>query len=176
LPPRPVADFLISVCIKHGVDCFFYFDQCHFLEEIDEFYKNPHSPLRLDCGFVALALATFALGSQWTPLEKPEGWSSSSTTPKSENTDPGMIFHNQLRDLVPDLIEQSSLRSIQVIFLIGVYLMPLSPVGSSYIYMGLALRKALAFDLHQNTDDAVLDEKEVEIRRRLWWSIYSLER
>lgn len=87
-----------------------------------------------------------------------------------------MIFHNQLRDLVPDLIEQSTLRSIQVIFLIGVYLMPLSPVGSSYIYMGLALRKALAFDLHQNTDDAVLDEKEVEIRRRLWWSIYSLER
>ncbi|KAL2694900.1 hypothetical protein Neosp_001489 [[Neocosmospora] mangrovei] len=42
--------------------------------------------------------------------------------------------------------------------------------------MGLALRKALAFDLHQSSDDQMLDEREREVRRRLWWSIYSLER
>lgn len=151
-PPRPVADFLLSVCIRHGTDAFFYFDQSRFLSDINEFYTDFQSPLRVDSGFVGLALAAFALGSQWTPLEKPEG-SASSMTPTVDDNDPGRIFHSQLKALVPDIIERSCVRSIQVPFIMGVYLMPTSAVGSSYVYMGLALRKALAFDLHQNNDD-----------------------
>jgi hypothetical protein len=54
--------------------------------------------------------------------------------------------------------------------------MPASAIGSSYIYMGLALRKALACDLHIEADDHSINEREREVRRRLWWSIYSLER
>lgn len=174
-PPRPVADFLLSVCIRHGVDAFFYFDQTRFLSDIDEFYSDLNSPLRADCGFVGLALAAFALGSQWTPLEKPEG-SASSVTPTIDDNDPGRIFHSQLKTLVPDIIERSCVRSIQVPFIMGVYLMPTSAVGSSYVYLGLTLRKALAFDLHQENDDSAIDEREREGRRRLWWSVYSLER
>lgn len=124
---------------------------------------------------MALALAAFALGSQWTPFEKPDR-STSGIASAIEDRDPGLIFHRELRALVPDLVELSCLRAIQVFFLMGVYLMPSSPVGSSYVYLGLALRKALAFDLHQNTEDSVVDEREREIRRRLWWSLYSLER
>jgi hypothetical protein len=44
------------------------------------------------------------------------------------------------------------------------------------VYMGIALRKALTFDLHLNLEDQGIDEREKEVRRRLWWSIYSLER
>jgi hypothetical protein len=58
----------------------------------------------------------------------------------------------------------------------GVYLMPASAIGSSYVYLGLALRKALALDLHLNSDEMNIAEEENEIRRRIWWSIYSLER
>ncbi|KAJ5049108.1 hypothetical protein NUH16_007621 [Penicillium rubens] len=54
--------------------------------------------------------------------------------------------------------------------------MPASAIGSSYVYMGLALRKALAFDLHLNPEDQAVDDREREVRCRLWWSIYSLER
>ncbi|KAK7403478.1 hypothetical protein QQX98_010757 [Neonectria punicea] len=97
-PPRPVADFLLSVCIKRATDIFFYFDQAQFLTDIDQFYTDPASHLRSDSSFACLAMAAFAL------------------------------------------------------------------------------RKALAFDLHQNTDDQTIDERGREVRRRLWWSIYSLER
>lgn len=161
------------MCIKHGVDIFFYFDQAQVTDELDQFYSDPTSPLRPDPSFICLLLAIFALGSHWTPLERP---SSSSPTLQTEDCDPGHVYFNQAKPLVPDVIERSCLRSIQACFLLGVYLMPLSAVGSSYIYMGLALRKALAFDLHQGSDDQMLDEREREVRHRLWWSIYSLER
>lgn len=77
---------------------------------------------------------------------------------------------------MPDIIELPGLRSIQVCLILGVYLMPQNAVGSSYVYTGMALRKALAFDLHQDSDDQAMDAREREVRRRLWWSIYSLER
>ncbi|KAI6782011.1 uncharacterized protein J7T54_003430 [Emericellopsis cladophorae] len=172
-PPRPVADYLLAVCIRHGTDSFFYFDQAHFLHEIDEFYNDQSSPLRGDIGFIGLALAAFALGSQWTPMERP---SEGPTPSLAGDHDPGTLFHSHLKTLVPDLIERPCLRNIQAFYIMGVYLMPTSAVGSSYVYIGLALRKALAFDLHQSADEASIDEREREVRNRLWWSIWSLER
>lgn len=172
-PPRPIADFLLYVCIHRGTDIFFFFDQAQLLTRIDEFYTNPQSPLRTDVGFINLTLAAFALGSQFTSLEKPE---EARAISPGEDGDPCTIFHRELRILIPDLIETPSLYSIQVLFLVGVYLMPLSALSSSYVYLGLALRKALEFDLHQSGDDPNLSEREKEIRHRTWWTIYSLER
>ncbi|CAM1501343.1 Fc.00g105050.m01.CDS01 [Cosmosporella sp. VM-42] len=172
-PPRPVADFLLSVCISHGADGFFYFDQAQFLAEIDEFYTNPTSPLRGESGFVCLALAALALGSQWATLERPKD---SARGLRPEDVDPGHIFLKHARTLIPDMMDGSCLRSIQAPFILGVYLLPASAIGSSYVYLGLALHKALAFDLHQNTDDLNFGEREREVRRRLWWAIFSLER
>jgi hypothetical protein len=172
-PPRPVADFLLSVCIEHGTDSFFYFNQAQFLADIEQFYTDPSSRLRSDCSFVCLAHAAFALGSQWTTLAKPEG-TGSRLLP--EDGDPGRIFYNQARSLIPDVIDRPCLRSVQAPYVMGVYLLPASSIGSSYVYLGLALRKALALDLHLNSDEPSISDEEKEIRRRIWWSIYSLER
>ncbi|KAJ5829422.1 putative transcriptional regulatory protein [Penicillium chrysogenum] len=172
-PPRPVADFLLSVFIKHAIDTFFYFDQDQVLSEIDQFYNDTTSPLRSDLSFVCLVMATFALGSQWTPLERPDV---SAVSLHRDNDDLGQVFYTHAKTLIPDLIDRPCLRSIQAPFLLGVYLMPASAIGSSYVYMGLALRKALAFDLHLNPEDQAVDDREREVRCRLWWSIYSLER
>ncbi|CAI7611861.1 unnamed protein product [Penicillium glandicola] len=172
-PPRPIADFLLSVFIKHATDTFFYFDQDQLLSEIDQFYTDTTSPLRSDLSFVCLVMATFALGSQWTPLERPDEFAVSL---HRDNDDLGQVFYTHAKTLIPDLIDRSCLRSIQAPFLLGVYLMPASAIGSSYVYMGLALRKALAFDLHLNPEDQAVDDREREVRCRLWWSIYSLER
>ncbi|KAF6803098.1 C6 zinc finger domain protein [Colletotrichum sojae] len=172
-PPRPVADFLVSVCIKYGTDLFFYFDQAQFISELESFYASESSRLRTDAGFVCLALAVFALGSHWTSLAKPDDMSDSSLP---EDVDPSRIFYNQARILMADLTDRPSLRSVQAAYVLGVYLMPASAISASYVYMGLALRKALAIGLHLEPDDPTLSEDEKETRRRLWWSIYSLER
>ncbi|KAF9762894.1 hypothetical protein IL306_003287 [Fusarium sp. DS 682] len=168
-PPRSIAEFLVHVCIRRGTDVFFYFDQAQMIQEIEQFYTNPSCYLRFDPSFICLALTIFALGSHWTPLERPGN-------SRIDEHDPGRLFFEQAKALVPDIIERPGLRSIQACLILGVYLMPLNAVGSSYVYTGMALRKALAFDLHQDSDDQTMDAREREVRRRLWWSIYSLER
>lgn len=172
-PPQAVGQFLVSVCIDHGTDSFFYFDQEQLTSDLRAFYADSASPLRSDPNFVCLALSVFALGSQWTTLANP-----SSHTPGfvPEDSDPGRIFYDQARFLIADIMDSSSIRSVQAAFILGVYLMPASAIGASYIYMGLALRKALALNLHRESDDGQLDDREREARRRLWWTIYSLER
>lgn len=172
-PPQAVGQFLVAVCIDHGTDSFFYFDQEQLTSDLRTFYADPLTPLRSDPNFVCLALSVFALGSQWTTLANP-----SNHTPAAVpgDSDPGRIFYDQARFLIVDIMDSSSIRSVQAAFVLGVYLMPASAIGASYIYMGLALRKALALNLHREGDDGQLDDREREARRRLWWAIYSLER
>jgi Fungal specific transcription factor domain len=125
---------------------------------------------------VCLALAAFALGSQWTTLEKPPE-SQGGAIIQPDFGDPGKILYNHAKTLVPDIIDRPNLVTVQAIYLLGVYLMPANAISSSYVYLGLALRIALAINLHMdNSDDATLSATEKEVRRRLWWSIYSLER
>ncbi|CAO2654486.1 Nn.00g112190.m01.CDS01 [Neocucurbitaria sp. VM-36] len=172
-PPQSLARFLLSICNEHGTDSFFYFNQTQLQNEIDEFYANPNSELRQDIGFICLAHAVFALGSQWATMVAPEV-NGIALHPGDE--DPGRIFHQQARALVPDIIELNCIRSIQATYVIGVYLLPASAFGSSYLYLGLALRKALALGLHREVEAADVDDTEKELRRRLWWAVYSLER
>ncbi|KAE8146291.1 fungal-specific transcription factor domain-containing protein [Aspergillus avenaceus] len=171
-PPPSIAKFLLSVFINHATDTFFYGDQAQFLFEVDQFYTNLASPLRLDPTFVCVALAAFALGSQWTPLERPDGVANDINT----DDDLGWEFYCHAKGFLSDIIDRPCLRSVQASFILGVYLMPARAIGSSYVYMGLALRLALACELHQEPDDPAIGPKEQEIRRRLWWSVYSLER
>ncbi|KAG7409383.1 putative transcriptional regulatory protein [Fusarium oxysporum f. sp. rapae] len=105
-PPRSIAEFLVHVCIRRGTDVFFYFDQAQLIHEIEQFYTNQTCPLRFDPSFICLALTIFALGSHWTPLERP-GHS------RIDEHDPGRLFFEQAKLLVPDIIELPGLRSIQ---------------------------------------------------------------
>ncbi|RDW76467.1 Zn(II)2Cys6 transcription factor [Aspergillus mulundensis] len=173
LPPRAVADFLICVCLTHASDVFFYLDQSQFLADVDQFYNQPASPLRLDSGFVCLILSVLALGSQWTELERPSSFSANLLP---DDREPGRVFFEEARSLIPDLMDRTSLTSIQAPFILGVYSLPDRALGSAYSYMGLALRKAVALEIHQQGDDSRFSEHEIQVRCRTWWSVYSLER
>lgn len=172
-PPRDVAHHLIKVLIQHGTDSFFYFDQARMISGLEEFYTDRKSSLRYDTGFLCLALASLALGSQWTALQCDDP---SSMLPKYNVDEIGRICYRHARLLVPDLDDSFSLEAVQAPFVLGVYLLPARATGSLHMYLGLALRKAMAMDLHTKAEAASLDDQEREIRSRLWWSIFSLER
>ncbi|KAL4871615.1 hypothetical protein BDV12DRAFT_206303 [Aspergillus spectabilis] len=101
LPPRPVADFLISVCLMHASDIFFYFDQAQFLADVDQLYTDSASPLLLDSGFMCLVLSVLALGSQWTELERPPSFPADL---RPDGGDLGRVFYEDARSLIPDLL------------------------------------------------------------------------
>jgi hypothetical protein len=164
---------LLTILIENGTDCFFYFDQAEFLAGINEFYESPESELRTDTGFVCLALAAFALGSQWVELADSEAPAASL---HGNGKEAGREFYEQARSLIPDLDDKMSLESVQAPFVLGVYSLPARATGSLHMYLGLALRKALALDLHVATDVAQLSLRAREVRSRLWWAVFSLER
>ncbi|RMY22894.1 hypothetical protein D0867_02416 [Hortaea werneckii] len=172
-PPWKVAQFLVSVQIEHGTDCFFYFDQPRFMADLFELYHQGHSHHNENASFVCLALAVFALGSQWTALSKPTNCAS---VPVPEDQDPGRIFYDTAQTLIGDVVQSSSLTSVQAVFVLSVYLLPASAFGAAFVYMGLALRKAMTIELHRESSDAATLEVDRESRRRLWWAIDSLER
>ncbi|KAK7456099.1 hypothetical protein CaCOL14_004141 [Colletotrichum acutatum] len=173
LPPRSVAIFLSKLCIQHGTDCFFYFDQPSFLAEVEEFYNDLSSPLRRDPSFLCLLLSVLALGAHWSPRARPSTLSGSLPIPAE---DPGQVFCSHARVLMADTMDKVSMYSVKAAFVLGIYLMPSSAVGASYLYMGLALRKAIALGLHHESEEPDIDSHERETRRRLWWAVFSLER
>lgn len=172
-PSRTVADHFVSALITYGTDSFFYFDQARLISELEQFYTDPASDLRFDVGFICLAYAAFALGSQWISLADLQ------TSPfqlANEGEELGRAFYTQARLLVPDLDDSLSLRSVQAPFILGVYLLPERATSSLHMYLGLALRKALALDLHLNADHGCHSAYDKECRSRLWWAVFSLER
>ncbi|GAB1740482.1 hypothetical protein NU219Hw_g5585t1 [Hortaea werneckii] len=172
-PPWTIAQFLVNVCIEHGTDCFFYFDQPRFLADLFELYHRKDSHHNQDASFVCLALGVFALGSQWTALSKPPNCAS---VPIPEDQDPGRLFYDAAQTLTGDVLQSSSLTSVQAAFVLSVYLLPASAFSAAFVYMGLALRKAMALELHREASDPATSAVDRESRRRLWWAIYSLER
>ncbi|RMZ11855.1 hypothetical protein D0864_00867 [Hortaea werneckii] len=172
-PPWRVAQFLVNVCIEHGTDCFFYFDQPRFMADLFELYHQQDSQYSEDASFVCLALAVFALGSQWTSLSKPQNCVN---VPIPDDQDPGRLFYEAAQPLTGDVLQSSSLTSVQAAFVLSVYLLPASAFGAAFVYMGVALRKAMALELHREASDLAISEVDRECRRRLWWAIYSLER
>ncbi|KAI7463343.1 hypothetical protein KC357_g8241 [Hortaea werneckii] len=172
-PPWRVARFLASVCIEHGTDCFFYFDQPRFMADLFESYHRKDSHHNQNPSFICLALGVFALGSQWTGLSKP---SNCASVPIPEDRDPGRLFYEAAQTLTGDVLQSPSLTSVQAAFVLSVYLLPASAFGAAFVYMGLALRKAMALELHREASDPATSEVDRESRRRLWWAIYSLER
>lgn len=168
-----VAEHLIQVLIKHGTDSFFYFDQAKLMLELKEFYTDTDSALRYNTGFVCLALAALALGSQWTALQP------NATAPALVGIDVervGTACYRQARALIPELDDSLSLESVQAPLVLGVYLLPARATGSLHMYLGLALRRALALDLHLDPAAGLYSRYDEEIRRRLWWAIFSVER
>ncbi|KAK1482192.1 hypothetical protein CTAM01_13645 [Colletotrichum tamarilloi] len=103
LPPRSVAIFLSKLCIQHGTDCFFYFDQPSFLAEVEEFYNDLSLPLRRDPSFLCLLLSVLALGAHWSPRARPSALSGSLQIPAE---DPGQVFCGHARILMADTMDR----------------------------------------------------------------------
>ncbi|KAK2771458.1 Transcriptional activator [Onygenales sp. PD_12] len=68
---------------------------------------------------------------------------------------PGFDYFQQAMYLLPDIHEQPSV---------------------AFVEIGLALRMAISLGLHQEVSDDSLDDHAREHRRRLWWSVYSMDR
>lgn len=129
-----------------------------------------------------ILLMLLAIGTQFADLdsadniattEPPEASSGHDVT---AGDDIGSTLYRFAVQLIPDVITIASIESVQAVLLLGVYTLPLDAAGLSYTYLGLAIKMAIQNGIHRKYSGAGLNLRVVEMRNRLWWTVYTLEK
>ena len=177
LPPRDVARRLFAAHYTYIGTIFAFTNPDTFDEELTLAYQGPPDPAdREACLTYAKVLILLAFGqlysvNQWIDFKGPPGFD---------------YFTSALR-LLPDPHEEGSILCVETLALTGYFMQNLNRRDAAFLYIGMALRMAISLGLHQEVNafpanstpfgvSPVLDDSVRERRRRVWWSIYSLDR
>lgn len=124
-----------------------------------------------------------AVGTQYVHLEstgrsnkRGMGIIPEAETSTSWELDIGSAFYRQVAKLISEVIHVGSLLSVQVFLLLGLYCLPLDASGLSWIYCNLAIKVAIQNGMHREVSGCAFDDGAKEVRRRLWWTAYCMER
>ncbi|GME22637.1 C6 transcription factor [Neofusicoccum parvum] len=85
-------------------------------------------------------------------------------------------YFMQALQFMPEIHDEGSVLFVEVLSLVGYFMQNLNRRDAAFLYIGLALRMAISLGLHQEIMDPDMDEATREHRRRLWWSVYSMDR
>lgn len=160
--------------MKFSQTNYFYFDEATFREKLDFYYSNTRPPSINDAGWICTLLMTFAVGTQFASNSTPSG--ATSATESISDDQIGVELYRFSCRLIPDLITVASVETVQAFLLMGVYTMPIDTAGLAYVYYGLAIKMAIQNGMHRKLPEGTLAPEIAEVRNRLWWSAYSLER
>jgi Fungal specific transcription factor domain len=182
LPPRYVADFLVQTFFKYAQTNNYYIEEDWLREKLSTCYANPGSLSSGDAASVCAILMVLAIGTQFahmdspTPVNKLSLDSSSADDHRFSEDEVGLTFYQFTSKLLPDIITSASVRSVQACLLIGTYLLPLDTSGLSYTYFGLALKMAIQNGMHRRYSGESLARHIVEVRNRVFWTAYTIEK
>ncbi|KAH0020670.1 hypothetical protein KCU78_g6377, partial [Aureobasidium melanogenum] len=166
LPPAAFAKRLYIAQHSYIGTIFAFCTPDVFEEQLQQAYRGPPDiGDREACLAYCQTLLVLAFGqlysvNQWSGFDGP----------------PGFDFFTQALQYLPDMYEEGSVLFVGVLALIGYFLQNLNRRDAAFLYVGTALRMAISLALHQEVPDPRLDEASKEQRRRIWWSVYSLDR
>ncbi|KIV86015.1 hypothetical protein PV11_01658 [Exophiala sideris] len=80
--------------------------------------------------------------------------------------------------LKPDISDswEDPILYVEVICLLSLYLLTADIRGTAYVFIGQGLRVALSLGMNRETPPGTLARIEYERRRRLWWTLYIIDR
>ncbi|KAJ5647391.1 hypothetical protein N7490_003763 [Penicillium lividum] len=176
-PPRQIADFLARTFFKYAETHYFFVDQHWLFDKMHTLY-NDQGSLTEKGGEVTISilLMIFAIGTQYAHLESSTQHPSGSTGSNFAEEDIGTTFYQQAIRLLPEIIEHSSLESVQACLLFGYYALPIDASGLGYIYINIAVRLAMQNGMHRKCKNSAFSPAMIETRNRVWWTTYLLER
>ncbi|RDW63552.1 hypothetical protein BP6252_11097 [Coleophoma cylindrospora] len=179
-PPQPVAEFLISIFFKYGQTNYFYVEEKWATAQLQRIYKEKSSGSSDDSPVWCIILMLLAIGTQFVDLDSVEHSEQSVDSPSHDDSaaedDVGVTLYKQAVKLIPDVLTIASMESVQAFLLLGVYTLPLDTSGLSYTYLGMAIKMAIQNGMHRRYSGISLDEHALEVRKRLWWTVYTLEK
>lgn len=171
LPPLPPYDFakrLYAAQFAYIGTIFSFLPPQAFearLQQVYRYCKNPDLSDQMACLTYCQILMVFAFGqmysvNQWIGYDGP----------------PGFAYFTQAMKYLPDIHEEGSILFVEVLSLVGYFMQNLNRRDAAFLYIGLAVRMAISLGLHEEVSDPTIDNIEREHRRRLWWSVYSMDR
>ena len=176
-PPRHVAAFLVQIFFKYSESYLFFVEESWVHEQLTLLYSEPER-LTKDGGeaIVAILLTIFAIGTQYAHLESSKQYNIGGSAPAFSEDAIGTMFYQQAIRLLPEIIEASSLESVQACLLFGYYALPVDASGLGFIYISLTIRLAMQNGMHRKCTNDAFSPAMTEIRNRVWWTAYVLER
>ncbi|EXJ96272.1 hypothetical protein A1O1_01398 [Capronia coronata CBS 617.96] len=166
LPPYEFAKRLFVAQYMYIGTIFSFLQPDDFETRLQQIYScPPNLENREECLTYCQILLIFAYGqmysvNQWSGTDGP----------------PGFTYFKHALWLLPDIHQEGSILFVEVLGLLAPYLQNLNRKDAAFLYIGLALRMAISLGLHQEVDDPGMDMGEREHRRRVWWSVYSMDR
>ncbi|RFN45463.1 hypothetical protein FIE12Z_10329 [Fusarium flagelliforme] len=171
-PPPESAFVLLDVFFEYAQTNYFYTCEETLRQQLDRFYSTPTQVGKGDTAWVCVSLMVFALGIQFLHLYKSSPQDAYSISQTMDDT-LASTFYRKASSLIPDLLVMDSVESVQAFLLFGIYMLPTDPAGLSCTYFGIAIKAATSI---QQRSDSDLSPKEIELRKRVWWTAYALER
>jgi hypothetical protein len=168
LPHYEVATQFFQAQHQYIGTIFSFVDPSLFRQRLKQIYENHH---KLDFSerdtrlVYCQALLVFAYGQMYSV----NMW-------MSNDGPPGFSFFTRALEFLPDIREEGSVLFVEVLALVGYFYQNLNRRDTAFLYIGHALRMAVALGLHQEVSEATMDDTTREHRRRVWWSVYSMDR
>lgn len=166
LPPIQVAQRWYDAYYSYIGTIFAFSTREWFDQALTKAYAGP--PTSVDTTaylayakvFVILAFGQLYSVNEWNSFDGPPGFE---------------LFCHALQYL-PEMNEESSLIFVETLALVGYYMQNLDEKEAAFLYIGTALRMAISLALHQEVRSLQLNDAQKEGRRRVWWSVYSMDR
>ena len=162
---------------KYAETHYFFVGQSWLLEKMDLLYSDPGGFTKKGGEvIISILLTVFAIGTQYAHLESSAHESTITAGATFSEDDIGTTFYQQAIRLLPEIIELSSLESVQACLLFGYYALPVDASGLGYIYINLAIRLGMQNGMHRKCRNNAFSPTMIETRNRVWWTAYLLER
>ncbi|KAI5920245.1 fungal-specific transcription factor domain-containing protein [Camillea tinctor] len=175
-PPEDVALFLVNVFFDYAETNYCYVDEEFLRHKLVDFYSSTVEFDTDDASWVCTLLMVFAMGTQFAHLTFRSDRQDVTTPETSEPDDSvAVTFYHIACRLIPDTIANASLQSVQAFVLLGAYTLPVDAGGLSCTYLGIASRIATQNSMHRE-DYRITESRLAELRRRIFWTVYTLER
>ncbi|KAK3827711.1 MAG: fungal-specific transcription factor domain-containing protein [Benniella sp.] len=161
MPPKDLADHLIECYFTYVHPNMPVLHQPTFMRQ----YRDP-DPVRKPAA--VLLNAMFAIASRFT------------THPEIVGTDPeafGDEYFDRAKRLIDYEYEIPRQSSIQALLLMVTFRFTSEKSGGRvWVMLGMAIRMAQDLGMHRNSARWHLPPLEAEVRKRLWWAIYIVDR
>ena len=179
-PAQSRAVALTSMLFDNHQSNFYYCDKDRFRRRLTALYDYSSQRPLVSPAFVCFVLITMAIASQFEHLDQASADMKNGTISDEEDrcSMPGIMYFRLSQQLLPAALEERSIETVQSCLITSFFLLATDNLDAYYMYTGLALRVSITLSLHLLKGD-VGERSEsafVEESRRLFWTVYCIER